>query len=127
LIPKNWIEGAFLALKARSCSRGGEKVSCFSARERKTAKGGSLPAADSQPAKSSLKIILKRAESGPIPCLTGLALCVALYVALEQQEQHSIVAFPTRTEIGQGRQPMNGQSKDLPFTAVIKTGCDNGK
>jgi hypothetical protein len=46
---------------------------------------------------------------------------------LEQQEQRIRVAFPKRTEIGQGRQPVSERRKDQPFTAMIKNVRANGK
>jgi hypothetical protein len=53
LISKNWIEGAFFGFESQELQQRRREVSGFSARERKTARGGSLLAVASQRAKKS--------------------------------------------------------------------------
>jgi len=53
LISKNWIEGAFFGFESQELQHRRREVSGFSARERKTARGGSLLAVASQRAKKS--------------------------------------------------------------------------
>src|SRR6516164_7000156 len=74
---------------------------------RKSAKGGSLPAADSQRAKNTLMIKLNRAESGSIPCVTGW-LCATPFcgfTAKKRSEQSG--SSDTSGDQRQGRQPVN--------------------
>jgi hypothetical protein len=84
------------------------EVPGFSAKERKTARGGSLPVSDSRCAKIVSRYSLTGLNRGRYLALP-VGMRATFFVGLEQREQRSRVAFPTGAEIGQGRQLVNDE------------------